>query len=161
MVKKILLILLVIIILISLTISKNIYPQKLLIKDNDDSIGKLIINKISLKENLYSINNPKNNIEEHVTILEEIDNTIIIAAHSGTGSIAYFERLDELNINDEIILIYKNKKYKYIVTEIYEEKKNGYIHINKDKKRQLVLTTCSPKKANYQLIVNCIEKESI
>ena len=132
----------------------------MLIKNNDDSIGKLIINKISLKEKLYDINNSKNNIEEHVTILNIIDNTIILAAHSGTGKIAYFERLDELKINDEIILIYKNKKYKYKVIEIYEEKKNGYIHINKNIKRQLILTTCSPKRINYQLIVNCIEKES-
>ena len=139
---------------------KNNYQQKLLIKTNDDSIGKLIINKICLKQKLYPINNSKNNIEEHVTILEEIDNTIVIAAHSGTGPIAYFERLDELNIDDEIILYYKNKKYIYVVTEIWEEKKNGYIHINKENKRQLVLTTCSPKKTNYQLIVNCIEKES-
>ena len=160
MVKKILLILLIIIIIVSLTISKNTYPQKLLIKKKNDNIGKIIINKICLKENLYSINNPKNNIEEHVTILEEIDNTIVLAAHSGTGPIAYFERLDELEINDEIILIYNNKKYKYRVKEIWEEKKNGYIQINKETKKQLVLTTCSPNKPNYQLIVNCIEKES-
>ena len=161
MVKKILvLILLLIITIIVIPISKNDYPQILWIKNTDDSIGKLIINKISLKEKIYDINNSKNNIEEHVTILEEIDTTLVLAAHSGTGKIAYFERLDELNINDEIILYYKNKKYKYKITEIWEEKKNGYIHINKSEKRQLVLTTCSPKKANYQLIVNCIEKES-
>lgn len=159
MVKKILIILLIITIIV-IPISKNDYPQILWIKNTDDSIGKLIINKISLKEKIYDINNSKNNIEEHVTILEEIDTTLVLAAHSGTGKIAYFERLDELNINDEIILYYKNKKYKYKITEIWEEKKNGYIHINKSEKRQLVLTTCSPKKANYQLIVNCIEKES-
>ena len=165
MVKKLLIILFIITIIIVPTsifkVSNDDYPQLLWIKNTDDSIGKIIINKISLKEKLYPINNSKNNIEKHVAILEEIDNTLILAAHSGTGNIAYFERLDELNLDDEIILYYKNKKYIYIVTEIYEEKKNGYIHINKNKKRQLVLTTCSPKKTNYQLIVNCIEKESI
>lgn len=161
MVKRLLIILSIIaIIIISTTKSKDNYPQLVWIKNNDDSIGELIINKISLKEKLYDINNSKNNIEEHVTILSEIDNTLVLAAHSGTGKIAYFERLDELNLKDEITLYYKNKKYIYNVTEIYEEKKNGYIHINKNKKRQLVLTTCSPKKTNYQLIVNCIEKES-
>lgn len=161
MVKRLLIILSIIaIIIISTTKSKDNYPQLVWIKNKDDSIGELIINKISLKEKLYDINNSKNNIEEHVTILSEIDNTLVLAAHSGTGKIAYFERLDELNLKDEITLYYKNKKYIYNVTEIYEEKKNGYIHINKNKKRQLVLTTCSPKKTNYQLIVNCIEKES-
>ena len=164
MVKRLFIILSIITIIVIptsiLKISNDNYPQFVWIKNNNDSIGKLIINKISLKEELYPINNSKNNIEEHVTIIEEIDNTLVLAAHSGIGNIAYFERLDELNINDEIILYYKNKKYKYVVKEIWEEKKNGYIHINKENKRQLVLTTCSPKKEKYQLIVNCIEKES-
>ena len=165
MVKK-LFILLSITIIISLPvsilkISNNNYAKLVFIKENkNDSIGKLIINKIDLKEELYDINNSKNNIEEHVTILNQIDNTIVLAAHSGTGPIAYFERLDELNINDEVYLYLNNNKYKYIVIDIWEEKKNGYIHINKSNKKQLILTTCSPKKVNYQLIVNCIEKES-
>ena len=146
-----------------LKISNKDYPKFILINNNSkdkDIIGSLVINKIDLKENLYKPNSSKNNIEEHVTIINELDNTLILAAHSGTGPIAYFERLDELEINDEIILIYNNKKYKYEVKEIWEEKKNGYIHINKETKKQLVLTTCSPNKANYQLIVNCTEKES-
>ena len=102
----------------------------------------------------------------HVKILEEStspinnDSIMILAAHSGTGRIAYFENLDELNINDTIILIYNNKSYYYKVNDIFEEKKTGYIHIDKDEKRQLVLTTCHPKKPKYQLIINCIEKES-
>ena len=148
-----------------LKISKEDYPQILWIKNNE-VFGKIIINKINLNEDLYPINNKHNNIEEHVTILKEStmpdkDNSIlIIAAHSGTGKIAYFNDLNKLDLEDEITIIYKNKKYKYIVNEIWEEKKNGYIHINKDNKKQLVLTTCSPNKENYQLIVNCIEKES-
>lgn len=158
MVKKISIILLLTISILNINISKDNYHDKILIKEY---IGTLIINKIDLNEKLYPINNSKNNIEEHVTILNELDNTLVLAAHSGTGPIAYFERLDELNLNDEIILIYKDRKYKYKVIEIYEEKKNGYIHINKSNKRQLILTTCSPKRINYQLIVNCIEKESI
>ena len=85
---------------------------------------------------------------------------MIIAAHSGEGKIAYFEELDKLRINDEITLIYNNKKYTYQVNEIWEEKKNGYININRENKKQLVLTTCSPTKKDYQLVVNSIEKES-
>ena len=85
---------------------------------------------------------------------------MFIAAHSGIGKIAYFEELDELKPNDEIILNINNKTYKYIVKEYWEEKKNGYINVNKESKKQLILTTCSPNKDNYQLIINCIEKES-
>ena len=128
-----------------------------------ETIGRLIINKINIDEELYPINNKHNNIEEHVTILKEsnMPNLLILAAHSGIGRIAYFQELNKLEINDEIIVYYKNKKYTYIIDNIWEEKKNGYIHINNSNKNQLILTTCSPNKEGYQLIVNCIEKESI
>lgn len=164
MVKKIYLILLIITIIISTFSILKITDDKKIIKNN--IFGKLIINKINLDEELFSKNSTENDIEKHVTILKESiypdnDNSImVIAAHSGIGKIAYFNELDKLEINDEVILIYKEKRYIYIVKDIWEEKKNGYININKEKKKQLVLTTCSPNKENYQLIINCIEKES-
>jgi len=164
MVKKLYLVVLIIAILISSFSILKITKDKEIIKKNN--FGELIINKINLDEELFSINSSENTIEKHVTILKESiypddDNSImIIAAHSGIGRIAYFNELDKLEINDEIVLIYKDKKYIYVVKDIWEEKKNGYININKEKKKQLVLTTCSPNKDNYQLIINCIEKES-
>ena len=174
MLKKILIILIVIIIiLINLSIIKidnnkeRIYINKpIFINDNDNSIGYLKIDKINLNEKLYNINSKENNIEKNITILKESifpdkENSIIfIAAHSGVGKIAYFEKLDELNTNDEVTLIINKKTYKYVVKEYWEEKKNGYINVNKDNKKQLILTTCSPNKKNYQLVINCIEKES-
>ena len=163
------------IIIIILTISISIFNKKgiinvnkpnISIPINNEIIGKLIIEKININKELYNINNINNNVEKNITILKESimpdkNNSIVfIAAHSGTGEIAYFNELDKLEINDEIILIYNNKKYKYIVKEIWEEKKNGYINVNKEKEKQLILTTCSPNKDKYQLIINCIEKES-
>jgi LPXTG-site transpeptidase (sortase) family protein len=85
---------------------------------------------------------------------------MILAAHSGTAGVAYFEHLDELKTNDEIYLTYNKKDYIYKVIEIWEEEKTGFIHINKEKEKQLILTTCSPKKDGYQLVINCIKKES-
>ena len=166
MVKRIYLLLLIILLLtIPLSILKISNNENTKIINNE--FGKLIINKINLKEELFPINSDENTIERHVSILKESiypdkDNSLmIIAAHSGTGKIAYFQELDKLEINDEIILIYKNNKYTYYVKNIWEEKKNGYININKENKKQLVLTTCSPNKEGYQLVINCIEKESI
>ena len=129
-------------------------------------IGSIKINKINLIQPLYKVESKENTIEKNVTILkessspEEENSILILAAHSGTGKIAYFEDLDQLEIQDEIEIIYNQKNYYYEVKEIWEEKKNGFIHINKEEKKQLILTTCSPKKENYQLIVNCIEKKS-
>lgn len=126
-------------------------------------IGKLIIKKINLEENLYDITSNKNNIEKNVTILKEsespsIENTtFFLAAHSGTGPLAYFEELDKLEINDLIILEYQNKTYTYKVKNIWTDKKTGIITLPKENTNQLVLTTCHPTKDNYQLIINCIK----
>ena len=129
--------------------------------NKEQPIGTLIIDKIGLNTDLYNLNSPRNNIEEHVTILRDDQNLLILAAHSGTGKIAYFEELDNLKENDKIILKYKDTTSIYYVKNYWEEKKNGYITINKEDNKQLILTTCSPNKPGYQLIINCIEKESI
>lgn len=167
MVKRILIILIAIFsITIPLSILK-ISNNENISTINNNIFGMLIINKINLKEELYPIESSENTIEKHVSILKESiypdnDNSImIIAAHSGTGKIAYFQELDKLEINDEIILIYKNNKYIYKIKDIWEEKKTGYINFNREKTNQLILTTCSPNKEGYQLIINCIKKESI
>lgn len=134
--------------------------------NEEKPIGNLIIEKLNLDENIYELGSPKNNVEEHVTILNgstypDIDrSTLILAAHSGVGKIAYFEELDNLKVNDTIDLVFKGKKYTYYVRDIWEEKKNGYINISEEDTKQLILTTCSPNRYGYQLIINCIEKES-
>ncbi len=135
-------------------------------EEKEEPIGKLIIPKIHLEEEFYPLGSSENTIEKHVTILkdstspEEENSILILAAHSGTAGVAYFEHLDELSIQDSIYLNYNQKEYIYEVIDIWEEKKNGYIHINKEETNQLILTTCSPKKEGYQLVINCIKKES-
>ena len=160
MVKRIYILLLILIIITtSLSIIK-ISDNKIIIKNN--KYGEIIIDKINLNEELFPINSDENTIERHVSILKDsTKELIIIAAHSGTGPLAYFQNLDKLEINDEIILVIKNKQSIYKVKDIWEEKKNGHININKEKTNQLILTTCSPNKEGYQLVINCIIKESI
>lgn len=139
--------------------------NKLKIKHND-VIGKLIIRKLNINNDLFKINSTNNNVNKNITILQKSieptnENSIMfIAAHSGTGKLAFFKNLNKLEENDEIILIYKNIKYIYIVKNIFEEEKNGYINITKELKKQLILTTCSQTNNDKQLIVNSIIKES-
>lgn len=162
MVKRLYILLLIIIVISTplsiVKISNNTKPIK-----TNNTYGLLIINKINLKEELFPIDSSENTIERHVTILKgsNYPDLMIIAAHSGIGPLAYFQELDKLKSNDEIILIIENKKSNYIVKDIWEEKKNGYINFNRENKNQLILTTCSPNKEGYQLVINCIEKESI
>ncbi len=127
-----------------------------------DQIGYLKIDKLNLYQPLFKKESDYNNIEENVTILKESkmpdqdDSIVFLAAHSGSGKIAYFEELDQLSKGDTIQLNYKNKTYQYQINKIWEEEKTGYIHINKDNKKQLILTTCSPNHQNKQLIISSI-----
>ena len=175
MIKNILIILaLNILILFPLTILKinntninnSINRFKIINNHNNDKIGYIKIKTLNINEPLYKIDSEENNVDKHITILKESifpdkDNSIIfIAAHSGEGKIAYFNELNKLKIDDKVIIKINNKKYTYLVKEMWEEKKNGFINVNKEPENQLILTTCSPIHNNYQLIVNCIEKES-
>ena len=101
-------------------------------------------------------------MDNNITILKESNypEIVFIAAHSGTGNKAYFNNLDLLDYNDEIILKYYNETRKYKVIDKIIQNKNGYINIKKEDNNQLILTTCYPYNDNYQLIVSCIEKES-
>lgn len=171
--KKLVIILIIIISIIGLEKTSDKIPTlnlptfQIINQKKEKPIGTLIIKKINLKQNIYNTDSIENTVEKNVTVLKESifppnENSIIfLAAHSGTGKIAFFQELDKLKENDTITLIYNHKKYDYKVKSIWEEKKNGYININKEIENQLILTTCSPTKDNLQLIINCTRKESI
>ena len=122
-------------------------------EENDEIIGTLTIDKLNLSKNIYNINSSHNNVEENVTILNDDINLIVLAAHSGPGYIAFFDDLEKLELNDTINLTYNNKNLVYIVTNIEEQTKDGTIEINKTNKQRLILTTCSKKDKNKQLVI--------
>jgi LPXTG-site transpeptidase (sortase) family protein len=127
----------------------------------EKNIGVLEIPKISLKQKLYPIDSSKNNIEENVTILKDnYPNILVLAAHSGTGDIAYFNDLNVLETYDYIYLNYYNDNSIYEVKEIKRVPKNGSIRIPKSNENTLVLTTCDPENRYLQIIISCIKKES-
>lgn len=133
----------------------------------EKNIGFLKIDKINLNNKIYDINSKHNNIEENVTILKTSENLkdknslVVLAAHSGEGKIAYFNKLIELSEGDEIELKYYDETYIYVVDNIYEQEKNGYIKFSKRNESQLILTTCSTQNNKMQLIVEAKIKESI
>ena len=122
-------------------------------EENNEIIGTLTIDKLNLSKNIYNINSSHNNVEENVTILNDDINLIVLAAHSGPGYIAFFNDLDKLELNDTVNLTYNNKNLVYIVTNIEEQTKDGTIEINKTDKQRLILTTCSKKDKNKQLVI--------
>ena len=85
-------------------------------------------------------------------INSNIENTYVLAAHSGSGNLAYFNDLKYLKKYDELYLKFKDKILKYEIVNIKSEKKNGKIKI-KNKENQLILTTCDQIKKGNQLII--------
>ena len=132
------------------------------IEYKNNIVGKIEIEKIGINKNLY--NDEHNNIEENITIIDDIydkdfkSNILILAAHSGKSKISYFERLNELKLNDIVYLEYKNKYIKYKVNKIIIQNKIGSIKINKTNYNQLILTTCHPNLSDKQLIINLKEE---
>ena len=121
-------------------------------------IAVLEIPKIGLRKGLFSSDSINNNVNRNITILNsqmpnEEHSTFILASHSGTSSVSFFNRLNKLRYGDKVYVYYKGIKYKYMIFDYYEEKKTGSIFIkgNSDKKA-IVLTTCKPFGFNKQLV---------
>ena len=139
--------------------SQNQYnPKDSFPIESNEIIGTLTIEKIKLEKNLYNLNSPENNVDKNVTLLVDNENLIVIAAHSGTGPLAYFNDLDRLKINDEVDLTLHNNTYIFIVTKIENQTKDGTIELDKQAEKSLVLTTCNKNDKTKQLVLICTEK---
>lgn len=135
-------------------------------KDNEinehlksDKIATLIIPKIKLKKDLYSINSNLNNVNKNVFIVKPSDmpniknGNLILAAHSGNSKIAFFKHLNKLNINDIATVYFNDKDYIYKLVDIYKVNKTGYIEINRNNnKTVLTLITCDKKDKSKQIV---------
>ncbi len=118
----------------------------------------LEIPKINLKQEFYPNDKEKNNVDKNIQVIEtsKMPNikggNLILASHSGSSDIAYFKNLDKLTINDTAYIYYQNKKYKYVISKIYDVEKTGYVNIQRNKNKQtLTLITCK-KNTNKQTI---------
>ena len=83
-------------------------------------------------------------------ILTGCGNKLSITISDNKRDFKVIEKTDYIELN------YKDKIYNYTINSICEEEKTGYIHINKTKENQLILTTCSPKNKDKQLIIESI-----
>lgn len=153
---------------IEYTLSKQINP---IIKEDEESKKNIInkekiieydmileIPKINLKKGILKKNDKKNNIDKNVTILKQSsypnkNGNIFLIAHSGTSKKSFFKRINKLNKKDIAYLFYKEKKYKYEVSNIYEIEKDNNIILKTDNVNNLFLITCSQNnKSNYLIV---------
>lgn len=127
--------------------------------ENDNNyLGILEIPKIKLKQGFFEYSSPLNDVDKNIEVIETSkmpnvkNSNLILAAHSGNSKIAYFKHLDELVIGDTVFLYYGNKKYQYVIKDIYDRNKTGYIEIIRDKnKTAITLITCK-KNTNMQTV---------
>lgn len=131
-------------------------------------IGTLSIPKINFEKGFLDKNHPDNTIEKNIEFLKSSDypdqqkHNVVIAGHSGTGYLAFFNDLNKLVKGDELFLTYKNKKYIYSIDKIYLEDRRGKIGILKDYNRSsLSLITCTLHDKKHQTVYIAYLKDVI
>ena len=124
-------------------------------------IAVIKIPKIGLEKGLESKGSYWNNVNRNIEILSESDmpdvdkGNVILASHSGNSSISYFRKLNKLQNDDIVSIVYNGKEYKYKMVNSYEIEKNGYAHIVRNaEKSTLTLITCKHN-TDKQIVVIC------
>lgn len=150
--------------------NKKVEKKKKESKTNNviNYIAVLEIPKINLKRGLVDPSSSSNNVGENIQILNptsmpnEDNHTFILAAHSGSSQVAYFDDLNKLSNGDNVYVYYKNIKYIYKITNNYSEKKTGSIVIKKDSDESVIVLTSCSKSNTKQLVYTgkLIGKES-
>ena len=141
---------------ISYSLNKEISYRYLDMNDLYDMV--LVIPSINLKKGIYKKSDNKNNIRINVAINKDSDypdannSNVILMAHSGSGSNAYFDNLDKLNENSLIELYYNHKKYIYKFDYSYCVLKSDRIGIREEDKKMISLITCSKKDKRMQVV---------
>lgn len=122
-------------------------------------IGYLEIKKINLKQGLVSKKSVYNKVSYNIKMLSVSDypdkslGNVILAAHSGTGYLAFFKDLHKLSLGDEAKITYKGYVYTYKIAKIYNVPKVGKVKINRDiHKTTLTLITCTYKSKTEQTV---------
>ena len=122
-------------------------------------IGYLEIKKINLNQGLVSKNSYYNKLYYNIQMLGPSDypdkdkGNVILAAHSGSGSLSYFKHLYKLEKGDEAKITYKGYVYTYKIVNIYNVPKVGKVAVNRNfMKTCLTLITCTHNSKTEQTV---------
>lgn len=125
----------------------------------EEYFGVIDIQKIGLYKGFYEKDSSLNNVKFNLFVIKvssypDVDKgNLIIAGHSGDYSNSYFRNLYLLEVGDDIIIHYNNKKYIYEIAKIYLENKDGNVRIIRDNDRTtLTLITCTKDDNDHQTV---------
>lgn len=117
------------------------------------------IPKIRLKKGIYNKNSEYNSVKYGLQIMKQSNmpdtkyGNVILASHSGSSNISYFDKLDKIEFGDKVYIYYQGDKYIYIIDYVYEQEKNGDVKIIKDKSQTTIsLITCKKNSKDKQLV---------
>lgn len=163
----------VVLVILIILLLKEIILVSVLNHNNKESVKAYFRNDTSFNyKSNFVINIPKIKIE---TVIKKADfnfknlnnslvyykyddykGKIIIFGHSGVGRGVYFNRLDELDINDYLYL-YKDKlKITYIVSKKYSVPDTDISILENNSKETLLLVTCDKNNKNIRLVVELV-----
>ena len=78
----------------------------------------------------------------------------ILYSHSGNSNIAFFNRLNNLELNDDIYVYYNGIKYRYSVRNKYDIEKTGKAKvISRKDDKYITLITCDQDKKGFQIVI--------
>jgi len=130
--------------------------------DNSKIFGVLEIKKINLKKGFYDTGNINNTVSKGLEVINKSNwpnnenSMLILASHSGSSRISYFNKLCKLKYGDIVNIYHDSKKYKYKIINISEVNKEGKIEISENiNKSLLMLITCSKIDNDKQLLYVC------
>ena len=113
----------------------------------------LEIPSIGLKRGILDINNKYNFAKYNIELVKEEDDMIVLASHNGNNYNSYFGKLKNISLGDEINYYYNGKIYKYIYTDSYEIRKDGYADIYRKKsENSIILVTCKDNSDDAQIV---------
>lgn len=152
------LLLIVFIIEKSISLNKINYIKENYYKDKMD-IYLITIEKINIK-NIIKEGTIKSEKIKDIVLFKEYgkpnikNSNTIIGAHSGNGRNSFFTNLNNIEIDDEIKLYYKEIEYIYKVIDKFYIIESDFKILNSIKnKTTLTLFTCNEDNNKYRLIV--------
>lgn len=129
------------------------------VSSNINYTAILEIPKIGLKRGVVDNTRNFNSINYAISVDNSSNypngkGNFILYSHSGNSSIAFFNRLYKLEINDDIYVYYNGIKYHYSIFKKYDIEKTGKAKvINLKDNKYITLITCNQNKKGYQIVI--------
>ena len=101
----------------------------------------------------------KNDIIREIVMFEECgrpnitNSNTVIGAHSGSANYAYFNEIYLLDYGDLVNIVYKDRTYNYMVTEVNEVEDNQIEILENKDQSMLTLLTCKIKDNTKRIVV--------